>query len=492
MKQSRGLPRRTTTVLACAIAVALAAPAVASARTKGFQIYNLSGSSIKLTSVDPFGKQPFEEVDGVAVRPRPGYVLEPGGRPMHVELKADLLGDTYRADLRFVNSRGVMFSAFLFNWQAIQGGYYSDCSTSRYGAQGCVIDHASQDTLTFIDPPGTVNTVPASQRQQQADALRELCKEDTKAECAFEALDRKEAWAPTVLVGEPVVNCDEKDEKDVRYTAEHTTGVTNSIEASLEYSFTTNFIFEKAKVAVKAKYGREWTDEKKFGTEVGMKLKPGHIAYMRLTAPVIRYFGTFTMNVGNTTWKLEGVSFDTPDPRAAEHFNRKSFFSTHAEKLPTNELERLCRDTDAVTRVNASQVEVERRGGGGSDLLQAGPESTTLRGERGDDVLVGGSGNDTLLGQGGDDVLTGGRGRDRLNGGPGADRIVDLFGPSTISTGPATGSRGDYVYVRDGRGDDVVRCQTADSTVVADKGDRVRGRCGEVVRSGPIRRPGAW
>jgi hypothetical protein len=498
MRQSRGLRGRTTIVLACvvAVAVALAAPGVASARTKGFQIYNLSGSAIKLQSVDTFGKQPFEEVNGVALRPRPGYVLEPGAPPLHVELKADLLGDTYRADLRFENSRGVTFTALLFNWQAIKGpnlvgGYYSDCRASRFGDKGCMIDHSGQDTITFIDPPNTVNTVPASRRQEQAQALLELCKEDRKATCTFDAVDQKEAWAPTVLVGEPVVNCDEDDEKDVEYRAEHTTGVTNSIETSLEYSFTTNFIIEKAKVAVKAKYGHEWTDEKKFETSVGMKLKPGHIAYMRLTAPVIRYFGTFTMEVGNTTWKLDDVYFDTPDPRGAEHFNRKSFFDVHSPKLPDDELKRLCGDSDGVTRVDASRVDTERSGGGGSDMLRAGPESTTLRGKGGNDVLTGASGNDTLLGQGGDDILTGGRGRDRLNGGPGDDRMIDLFGPTSVFTGSATGPTGDYVYVRDGHADDVVHCQTADSTVVADRGDRVLGHCGQVLRSGPVRRPAA-
>jgi hypothetical protein len=54
-------------VVACVAAVGLAAPAVASARTKGFNVTNLTGSTIKLTKIDTFGKQPFEEVKGVAV-----------------------------------------------------------------------------------------------------------------------------------------------------------------------------------------------------------------------------------------------------------------------------------------------------------------------------------------------------------------------------------------------------------------------------------------
>jgi hypothetical protein len=47
----------------------------------------------------------------------------------------------------------------------------------------------------------------------------------------------------------------------------------------------------------------------------------------------------------------------------------------------------------------------------------------------------------------------------------------------------------DVVYVRDGRGDDVVHCTTNDSVVTADRGDRVTGRCGNIVRRGPVGQP---
>ena len=76
-----------------------------------------------------------------------------------------------------------------------------------------------------------------------------------------------------------------------------------------------------------------------------------------------------------------------------------------------------------------------------------------------------------------------------LDGGPGADTIIDTRGSALVRAGTKTGRGWDYVYVRDGRADDTVICGSRHVYVVADKGDRVRGPCGEVIRRGPIGRP---
>jgi hypothetical protein len=120
----------------------------------------------------------------------------------------------------------------------------------------------------------------------------------------------------------------------------------------------------------------------------------------------------------------------------------------------------------------------------GSDRLSgtsAGAE--VIRGADGDDRLVAGSGNDRLYGGPGDDVLVGGRGRDLLSGGPGADRIIDRRGPAVVLTGTVGRGEWDRVMVRDGRADDTVICGSPRTRVVIDRGDRVLGHCGTVIRS---------
>jgi hypothetical protein len=121
-------------------------------------------------------------------------------------------------------------------------------------------------------------------------------------------------------------------------------------------------------------------------------------------------------------------------------------------------------------------------GGSGADRLDAGP---------GRDYLVGRSGADVLLGGPGHDILFGGKGADRLAGGPGPDWLADNRGPTRVLTGAATGARRDLVNVRDGRDDDSVVCQSAQTRVIADTDDVVEGNCGQVIRRGPLlRMPG--
>ncbi len=69
------------------------------------------------------------------------------------------------------------------------------------------------------------------------------------------------------------------------------------------------------------------------------------------------------------------------------------------------------------------------------------------------------------------------------------DTIIDTSGPALVRTGTAPGRGWDYVYVRDGRADDTVLCGSSRTVVVADRGDRVRGRCGAVILQGPVGAP---
>lgn len=104
--------------------------------------------------------------------------------------------------------------------------------------------------------------------------------------------------------------------------------------------------------------------------------------------------------------------------------------------------------------------------------------------------MFGGQGSNRLIGGAGRDVLYAGsvNGTDILNGGPGADTMI-ARGRAVIRTGRRAGRGWDYVYVRDGRADDTVYCQSRKTIVYADKRDRIRGRCGKVIRRGPENQP---
>ena len=322
--------------------------------------------------------------------------------------------------------------------------------------------------------------------------------------------------APARLVGDPVVNCLDEEAEDT-VTREDKVGQSNSIGVETGVDVEGDYIIGKVTVKVTAKYEHAWTSEHTFKQDLKLKVKPGEMAWVASSAPIYRDTGNFVITLGNTTWTLHDVYFDTPNPdRTAE------FVADHRALTP-DEYKAKCTHippgTKGLVSAPASWVSMHHVGSGGHDRMVGGPESNTLRGlggndtilggggndglfggagndrlfggtgndtldgGTGNDMLQGGPGNDTLNGGPGNDSLSGGPGRDVLNGGPGADTIIDKSGPTIVRTGTDTGPGRDYVDVRDGRGDDTVICGSRRTTVIVDPGDRVIGRCGKVIRS---------
>lgn len=307
----------------------------------------------------------------------------------------------------------------------------------------------------------------------------------------------EKATIPAHLVGDPVANCLE-DEVENRVTREDTVSESNSVDIKTGVEAETNFIIEKAKVSITVAYGHEWVTKHTFAQDLTLKVKPGDIAWVASTAPVLRDTGDFVLKLGNTTWTLHDVAFDTPDP------SRTARFVVDHRALTPQERTTMCThvepDGSGLLSAPAGWVALEWIGSDGHDRMIGGPASNTLRGlvgsdlirgEAGDDTLRGGSGadrisggrgSDRVIGGRGADVLHGGPGRDTLRGGPGSDTIMDHAGATLVHTGTATGSGRDVVDVRDDRDDDTVICDSSDSIAIADAGDRVIGPCGQLVR----------
>ncbi len=477
-------------VLGCALmGLLLADPAGAASR--GFKIYNLSSHPLRVLGVEELGFGPGPgDVYRYAFEGRPddGAVLMPGEPPHDWELQyAFTYTNGVRVNYQVVGTDRIFIANLIVS-------PYSNESTCDVAVGSC---SAQSLTLTVSDPEGTVVDVPADRAQEQAQTLRQLCTSTSAATCAFTPVRREESFAPTVVAGRVVGNCNEEDELETTIEAKDTVEVSNSVGVSAEAKFETNFIFEKAEVAVKTKYEREWSTTHTFIQDVAIKVKPRHFGWVTGTAPVLRDTGDFVLKLGETTWNLRGVYFDTPDPSRPGGFLAK-------DRLMTAQEESACATVSAnrLTR-GPSAVRLHRRGTHGDDLMDGEAESTTLRGLRGHDRLRGGDGHDALHGGAGNDVLHGGAGRDALHGGPGddalhggsgrdvlrggagADHITDRSGSTRVRTGTATAPGTDFVNVRDGRGDDTVHCGSPRSTVIADPGDRLTGSCGSQAPPAP-------
>lgn len=459
---------RTKVIAACSIAVLalLLLATTASARSRGFTIYNLSGAELRLAEIStvatPAGEPVFENG---SIKPQKGMVLQPG-ESLHFELE-NPFSYTRRASLRFEGD-GTQYNLTADNYFATR------CSAGGANRQ-CKIDDGG-NRITFLDAPGTVDVLKSNDIQGQAKVLKQLCTEAN--DCSFEPLKRFATYTPGKVYGSTVTNCEDA-EVETTIAAEVTEGMTNSvgIESETEVDFLKIF---KQKITLK--YKLDITKEHKFSQDVKVKVKPEHVAWVSISVPVIRDLGTWTVHLGNTEWVLEGVAFDSPDP------TRSGQYVADQEKLPKDKLEAECshrRPDSNVVRSSAALVNTLHRGTGGADLLLGGPESNTLHGRGGADVIRGGGGHDALYGGAGDDFIKGGPGADLLYGGPGADRIDDVSGPTVVHTGSDAGPIWDRVDVADGRADDLVVCETPLSTVYADPGDTVRGDCGRVIRAAP-------
>lgn len=107
----------------------------------------------------------------------------------------------------------------------------------------------------LLDPPGTVTILPASDPTGQAAALEQFCGSNS-ASCAFKVTSQVEALGPRHPVGNEVEN----DSSTTVTVAPHT------------------------------------------------------VVQVVAEQPVYRVTGDFTIVMGNTTYIVQGVSFDSPNP----------------------------------------------------------------------------------------------------------------------------------------------------------------------------------
>ena len=68
--------------------------------------------------------------------------------------------------------------------------------------------------------------------------------------------------------------------------------------------------------SVTAKYGHTWRESHMFTTGVSNTVPAGYYGEITAIAPMIRDTGNFAITMGDTSWNLTGVYFDTPNPTA--------------------------------------------------------------------------------------------------------------------------------------------------------------------------------
>jgi hypothetical protein len=87
--------------------------------------------------------------------------------------------------------------------------------------------------------------------------------------------------------------------------------VSNSIGVSVTAGTS---LFDIVTVELSAEYGHEWSQSQEFTHSVDVEVPPGWEVWLTDSTPMIRDTGDFTIKLGNTTWHLRNVYFDSPNP----------------------------------------------------------------------------------------------------------------------------------------------------------------------------------
>jgi Ca2+-binding RTX toxin-like protein len=373
-------------------------PAASSAATRGFKVYNLSSYNLVYTGADGSGT--------IDSGPNPGGVITPGLGYHDFEETYYFLSDRVEfVRYQVVDGSGTRVGGLVIT-MAVDGYGSTTTFCDASGAGDCDVNG---DVSTYRDDPGSVHNIPADQAQAQAATLRQLCNDNNVASCTFTPTKREPVDSPSHPVGNALINPYD-GEQDTTVTVEDTVEATDSVEVGVEAG---GKIFGVVEVSVSAKYGHEWRREHTFSQDVTVHC-PGHTkCWITGVDPMLRDAGDFVLTLGNTTWYLRNVYFDSPNP------NGQGSYQINEAPLTASELARLPQaviqtGTDGNDNITGTNVD---------DRINAKPGNDTVSARAGDDVISGGSGNDHVRGGPGDDTINGGTGADSLAGGSGDDRI---------------------------------------------------------------------
>ena len=293
--------------------------------SRGFNMTNLSGRAVYLAQI--FKESGYET--RLEVAPPIGFVLQPGDQ-VHYETTYLYF---YTYDTRFVWKtcedafcKGAVtpgdqqWTLRLHTWSGqvwdSNGPTTLNCEigSCSYDQNGTAISNPLGDNganrAFLLDNPGTVNQLSAgSQADRVAQVLDRMCQSNASASCSFSPKRFEQTQTDWKLA------------QSFRNATETT--VTQALSRNEQTSTQTSLkVAQSAKVSlfkiVEAGISREttetWTSSKTWQETYTVPIPPGQTGYLYYRDPIKRVTGDFTATIGNTTWNLTDVNFDTPDP----------------------------------------------------------------------------------------------------------------------------------------------------------------------------------
>jgi hypothetical protein len=187
----------------------------------------------------------------------------------------------------------------------------------------------SDNGVVIYDAGSPVIDVPASQAQQQADLLNQFC-QNGNATCTFTPKGQIETVGERHPVGTIAeIRNGTLDDMQRVVTIEEAVSASDSVGVSASVEAT---LLDIVTMSLGATYEHGWTTSHTFTDQQTVTIRPHHIGWVESVLPILRTTGDFTVKLGNTTWVLHGVTFDSPDTSRPAIFEFKDRDMTDAQK----------------------------------------------------------------------------------------------------------------------------------------------------------------
>ena len=193
----------------------------------------------------------------------------------------------------------------------------------------------SRDRVAILlDPPGTVISLPSGEGQKQADALNRLCGGSGGAKCRFVAKNwTSKAYAPWEYAEGAAVENDTTSNLTTTLMAKTTETFSTGLKLTVSAKTT---LFKIVEASVSAEFNKTWTKSYEFSQSISPTVKPGERVFVVVRSPIQTATGDFTVVLGNTTFNLYDVTFDTPDSKRQLDYRAITVPISQGSYLPTD------------------------------------------------------------------------------------------------------------------------------------------------------------
>ena len=328
-----GLPGHTATI----IVPVTVAPQSTQAQNAANPVYRVSYHVYNTSwATQTFGAASCNPCNGdakVLVRPADGAQLQ-------TTQTADYTFEFFNGDLYFtqvVDSSAVVESSATapngtLAWNAGQPGlqffrtgqvFSVFCSPSR-GACKVPPNSLQGGDIYFADAPGTVYVVPAANAQQQSDVLQNLVASDlSNAKFYTKSQPTIGYTNPLKVQGFSPYTNNTQDNSTNTYTVTQTTTQTDSYTYQVSVKTTQSAklgdLSASAEQSAQTTWGTTTANALAYTQTVTQTIRPGYTLYLYTETPVYRYYGDWSVVYGNTTYILNDVWYDSPNPVTGQY-----------------------------------------------------------------------------------------------------------------------------------------------------------------------------